>query len=171
VSGFQHDAFQGDAFQQGAALGAEVEDEDELHGTPLRRGNWRRRASQPSPPPRIKRKKPLPKPEPEVVGAPPLVAPRQINGGFLSRLSRAPEYSQVSVLRDLTEDAISAHNRETVRRLNSTLEALELRLVEKAQGDKRRAELLALQEQLAVRQAAIDAEIEEEDEMILLWAA
>lgn len=110
---------------------------------------------------------PPPKAAPEVVEL-----PRRVNGGFLSRIAKAPEYNQVVILQQLTEQAVVAESAQTLRHLNRTLKALSIETVKRQRNEARvRNDLLQLKRALAMREAEILREMDDEDEIVLLLAA
>lgn len=128
-----------------------------LRGRLIRREGWKRRLQVDSEFTDIE-----PPVEPELILEPP--APIRVTKGLLQRVSAAKESEQIEVLLELTNKAAEAENRRSIERLNKVLEVV-------GRKAREREQLAELRRDLIARADALRKEEEDEDEMLLLFAA
>lgn len=101
------------------------------------------------------------------------VVPKKLTAGFLSRLDASPEIVQLQVLEHLARKVAEASSsRKRLGDLNAALDAIGAEVIKReAKSRQRQEQIKAVQQEIFARQAEIQREIEEEDEMLILMAA
>lgn len=110
---------------------------------------------------------------PEPVSAPPQnPAPLKIKRGLLTKLGKEPEYQQTRIVIEMAQRAVaSGMNKKAIKELDIALAAIDgprLKGLEKSAAAEA-ARIIG--EEAARRRAEIEAEMDEDDEIILLLAA